>query len=363
MHKIRERLENLIGRFNQVKESLNLPSLQREVGKLIKEVAEPNFWKKEDAKTKVQILDSKQKLLNKLEETDTALDRLALHLKSEDFTHDDKTALKKLVELEKGVDDLENATLFFGPYDSFPAYLSLHSGTGGVDAADFAEMLLNMYLKFAKHKGWRAEVLQVAPGTKAGIKGATVRISGEQVYGLLKAEAGVHRLIRLSPFNAQNLRQTSFVLVEVLPELPPAEAKLDERELRVETFRASGHGGQGVNTTDSAVRITHLPTGITAAVQSERSQKQNKERALKILASRLAQRGAEERMEVERKLRASSQAGDFGYQIRTYTLHPYRQVKDHRSNFETSKVKSILEEGNLEEMMLSVLTQKKTAKH
>jgi len=359
MREIKEYLEDLIGRFNQLKKSLNPSLLQKDISHLTKEMAEADFWWREEAAAKVRALDSKQKILAQIEDIDAALDRMALHLKSEKFTHKDQKSLQALKKVEKQLDSLEEIALFSGPYDLLPAYLILHSGTGGVDAADFAEMMLNMYLKFAKRKGWKTEILRIAPAAEAGIKSATIRVEGDRVYGLLKAEAGVHRLIRLSPFNAQNLRQTSFVLVEVVPEFLLAKVKLEEKELKVETFRASSHGGQSVNTTDSAVRITHLPTGVSAAVQSERSQKQNKERALKILASRLAQRRQEEKISKERSLKSSTQAGDFGHQIRTYTLHPYRQVKDHRSGFETSQVKRILEEGDLEEMMLSVLTQKK----
>lgn len=239
---------------------------------------------------------------------------------------------------------LEFQTLFSGPYDMNNALLALHAGTGGVDAMDWNEMLLRMYVRFCENMGWRVKILDELRGNEAGIKTALFEVEGAYAYGYLKAENGVHRLVRISPFNAEGLRQTSFALLEVIPDLGGIEdIKIVSEDIRVDVFRASGKGGQGVNTTDSAVRVTHLPTGIVVSCQNERSQLQNKETALRYLKAKLRQRAEQERVKEKKELRGAYSEAAWGNQIRSYVLNPYTLVKDHRTQVETQNVQDVLD--------------------
>ncbi len=249
-----------------------------------------------------------------------------------------------LAGLEAELERVREEALFTGEYDAGDAVLEIHAGTGGTDAQDWAEMLLRMYLRWAQDRGFETEVLEASPGEEAGLKSATVTVRGENAYGTLKAERGVHRLVRLSPFDAAHRRHTAFAQVVVAPLLPDdAPIELDEADLRIDTYRSSGAGGQHVNKTDSAVRITHLPTGIVVQCQNERSQTSNKQTALRILRSRLAEL-EEERREAElAKERGEAQDIGFGSQIRSYVLHPYQLVKDHRTDHEVGNAQSVLD--------------------
>lgn len=255
-----------------------------------------------------------------------------------------------LVEFEQQTGNMEQEfarlkkdLLYRGEYDSHAAILKFSAGVGGTDAQDWCEMLERMYLRWAEKSGMKTELIERSTGEEAGIKNATYSVSGPYAYGKLQSEHGVHRLVRLSPFNSDNLRQTSFALVEVMPEIDtPDEIQLDDKDLKIDVYRAGGHGGQSVNTTDSAVRITHLPTGTVVAIQNERSQLQNKETALKILRSKLAQMQMEQHAETLADLRAGESAS-WGAQIRNYVLHPYTMVKDTRTKHEDRDTQAVLD--------------------
>jgi peptide chain release factor 2 len=253
----------------------------------------------------------------------------------------------EFARVQRTLDELETDLLLRGPYDDRDAFLSIKAGMGGTDAQDWAAMLLRMYTRWADRRGYTVTLIEENEGDEAGIKSATLEIRGPYAYGFAKAEAGVHRLIRLSPFNAGNTRQTSFALVEVLPEVDEApEIVIRPEDIRVDVFRSSGHGGQGVNTTDSAVRITYkpgTPEQIVVTCQNERSQLQNRETALRVLRGRLLERELQRQREQRARLKGAYRQADFGSQMRTYYLHPYTLVKDHRTDYETSNVQAVLD--------------------
>jgi peptide chain release factor 2 len=263
--------------------------------------------------------------------------------------------------LKRQLQDVQEDALFSGEYDSGDAVVSIQAGEGGTDAQDWAEMLLRMYLRWAETRRFETELLEASPGEEAGLKSATFTVSGENAYGVLKAERGVHRLVRLSPFDAAHRRHTSFAQVFVSPLLSDdAGIDVDEADLRIDTYRASGAGGQHVNKTDSAVRITHVPTGIVVSVQNERSQLSNKQTALKILRSRLAELEQEEREEELARERGDVMTTGCGSQIRSYVLHPYQLVKDHRTDVEEGNAQAVLD-GRLDEFIQAFLLQQAAA--
>jgi peptide chain release factor 2 len=248
--------------------------------------------------------------------------------------------------LESELAKLQEDALFTGEYDAGDAVLEIHAGTGGTDAQDWAEMLLRMYQRWASDRGFEWEMVEASPGEEAGLKSTTMTVKGENAYGTLKAERGVHRLVRLSPFDAAHRRHTAFAQVVVSPLLPDdAPIEIDEADLRIDTYRSSGAGGQHVNKTDSAVRITHIPTGIVVQCQNERSQTSNKQTALRILRSRFAELEEEKREAELARERGAAQDIGFGSQIRSYVLHPYQLVKDHRTDFEVGNTQSVLDGG------------------
>lgn len=321
-----------------------------------KKIAKPDFWADANEARRISqkasdIRDEFAKWEGLEKEIDAALE-LADEAGEEEIE-------KIYSELEDKFVKLEFLLLFNEKYDRNDAILAIHAGTGGVEAQDWAEMLLRMYLRFAESRGWSAKILDEHRGNEAGIKSATVSFSGAWAYGYLKSENGVHRLVRISPFDAEKMRHTSFALVEVLPALGESEEiKIDPKDLRIDTYLSSGHGGQSVQTTYSAVRIVHIPTGITVTCQNERSQQQNKETAMKILKSRLYLREEAKKQEEKQRLRGNFTSAEWGNQIRSYVLQPYRLVKDHRTKYETQETAAVLD-GDLMQFVESYLKWKK----
>jgi peptide chain release factor 2 len=263
------------------------------------------------------------------------------------------TDLKKQ---SKSVATLEFELQLSGEYDSRSAILYVKQGAGGVDAQDWAEILVRMYTRWAERRGFAAEILDLTPGDEAGIKSAAIKIDGKFAYGYLRSERGVHRLVRLSPFDADHRRHTSFALVEVLPEADEAEeVKIDPDDLRIDVFRASGNGGQNVQKNSTAIRLTHLPTNLVVAVQNERSQAQNREVAMRILLSRLVDLDMQKKAEERAALKGEHVSAEFGRQVRSYVQHPYQMVKDHRTDFQTGDAQGVLD-GDLDDLLKSYLS-------
>ena len=269
--------------------------------------------------------------------------------------HIEGTLEQDLQALDKDVEKQEVDLLFANPYADHPALVSIHAGAGGIDSQDWAEMLLRMYLRWAERNKMQAEILDESPGEEAGYKSVTVRITGRRAFGWLRSEHGVHRLVRLSPFDQAHRRHTSFALVEVIPEIEDdPDIEIRPEDLKVDTYRSSGAGGQHVNKTSSAVRMTHLPTGIIVTCQNERSQIKNRDMALKVLRSRLAALREQQRAEQRQELKGERQSMEWGSQIRSYVLQPYTLVKDHRTGYETGNVQAVLD-GDLEPFMEAFL--------
>lgn len=330
---------------------INIEELQQKQDDLRKQSQESDFWQDnraaQNTMRKIADLEKQVEPWRKLLKEVADLSEL-IEISDNDMLDD---VSKQLVVATRQYEKLKKELAFNGPYDQSGAILSLHAGAGGTDAQDWAEMLLRMYTRWAEQNEYQVTVADTSSGDEAGIKSATLEINGRLAYGRLKGEHGVHRLVRLSPFNSDNLRQTSFAKVEVLPLIDEPEAvEIDESDLKIDVYRSGGHGGQSVNTTDSAVRVTHEPTGIVVAIQNERSQIQNKETAMKILRSRLAQLQLEQHKEKISELKGPNQSAEWGSQIRSYVLHPYKQVKDVRTGYETSDPDKVLD-GNLSELI------------
>ena len=282
-----------------------------------------------------------------------------LELVSATESIDDEELLPILKKGENIVNEWEIEQFLSGPYDASNAFVSFSSGAGGTDAQDWTQMLLRMYLKWADKKGFSVEILEEMPGEEAGIKSALLYVKGDFAYGLLKGESGVHRLVRISPFDSNKRRHTSFALVEITPEIEDVEdVKIDEKDLRIDIFRSSGHGGQNVQKVETAVRITHIPTGITAECQNERSQLQNKIMAMKVLKSRLLLYEKKKREKKLREIKGSYKSAEWGNEIRSYVLQPYKLVKDHRTGVESGRVDDVLE-GDIDAFIWAYLKNKK----
>ncbi len=356
-------LASLRARLDAAKGYLRLDDLIERLGQLETEVGEPDLWSDPDQARKVtseygRVRDD----VERLRALDTQLaDAEALHVMALEEGGGELAGLEgELTDIAatvaRALDELELRTLFSGEHDERDAVAEIHAGAGGTDAQDWAEMMLRMYLRWAERRGFDVEVDEVSEGGEAGILSATFIVRGRYAYGLLAAERGVHRLVRMSPFDSQHRRQTSFASLDVAPFLEDLsdEVDIDEKDLRIDTYRSSGAGGQHVNVTDSAVRITHLPTGIVTSVQNERSQHQNKAKALQILAAKLAERQREDRRKELATLSGPLSDVAWGSQIRSYVLAPYQLVKDLRSGYETGNVEAVLD-GDLDDAMIAYL--------
>jgi peptide chain release factor 2 len=338
-------------------------SLRERIAALEARMGEPGFW--DDQASAAAVSSEQARLTRRLDryeqltrEYEDARELLSL---DGDMADEIATSLRPL---RAELDRLQEDALFTGEYDAGDALLSVHAATGGIDAQDFTEMLLRMYLRWAADRGFKTEILEATPGEEAGLKSATVSVAGENAYGILKAERGKHRLVRLSPFDQAHRRHTSFAQAVVAPLLPEdAAVELDENDLRIDTYRASGAGGQHVNKTDSAVRITHLPTGIVVQCQNERSQSANKQTALRMLKSRLAELQLEEReAELARERGEAVDTGFGGANIRSYVLQPYQQVKDHRTGYEVGNAQGVLG-GDLDGFIHAYLLRQAAGEH
>jgi peptide chain release factor 2 len=343
MEELQEQVENLQTEVSRALKSLKITDLSSELKELQSASQKPDFWN--DSAHAQEIMKQIAKLearVNPWQNLEKSVNEINELLKLDDQSIEGE--LKgQLTKAEKDFSSLKEELKFNGPYDDHGAILSIHAGAGGTDAQDWTQMLFRMYSRYCESNRWSVKIVDESPGEEAGLKSATVEIEGPFVYGKLKGEHGVHRLVRLSPFNADNLRQTSFAKVEVMPMIDrPEGLEIDDKELKIDVYRSGGHGGQSVNTTDSAVRVTHLPTGLTVAIQNERSQLQNKETALTVLRSRLAQLKLEQHAEKLEQLKGPNQSAEWGNQIRSYVLHPYKQVKDLRTKYETSDPDKVL---------------------
>lgn len=330
-----------------IKEAVTQLDIERDreqLGKLQKAAASPDFWDDNlRAQADMKQLARLEKRVQPWISIQKSIAEIAELTEMSDESLE-KDLDKQLTQIEARFDSLKSQLKLNGPYDDHDAIISIHAGAGGTDAQDWAAMLLRMYLRWAENTGLQTVVIDESQGDEAGIKSVTFEVEGDYAYGKLKGEQGVHRLVRLSPFNSDNLRQTSFAKVEILPKIDkPDVIVIDESDLKIDVYRSGGKGGQSVNTTDSAVRITHVPTGIIVAIQNERSQLQNRETALTILRSRLAQLQLEQHAEHLSELKGPNQSAEWGSQIRSYVLHPYKQVKDLRTKHESSDPDGVLD--------------------
>lgn len=324
-------------------------------------MAEPGFW--EDLKKSQEITKRSKELKETIEEYNSLVSQwedlnalIELGLEEGDETLSDEVD-REFQVLNKKIEDLKIRTLLSGLYDRNNAILSIHAGAGGTEAQDWTEMLLRMYTRWASDKGFEVETVDYLQGDEAGVKSVTIMVKGQFAYGYLKSEAGVHRLVRISPFDAAGRRHTSFALVEVLPELnDDLEVEIKPEDLKIDTFRSSGAGGQHVNKTESAIRITHMPTGIIVSCQSERSQLSNRETAMKMLKAKLIDLMMKEQKEKIEDLKGEHREAGWGNQIRSYVFQPYTLVKDHRTNFEIGNVGAVMD-GHIDEFINAYLKQ------
>ncbi len=358
----RQKLLDLEPELLRLGDALGIKALEKQLVELEEQAADPNFWG--DLAASQAVLQKTRQVKNKLEQyqrlrsrfDDTlTLIQLAEEMQDESV-YDEVATNAKLVETD--LQTIKLATLLTGEYDSKNAILTFHAGAGGTEAQDWVQMLYRMYTRWAERHGYRYKVLDYLDGEEAGIKSASILIQGDNVYGFLRSEAGVHRLVRVSPFDSSGRRHTSFASVEVMPEIDEdTDVDINDSDLRIDTYRSGGAGGQHVNKTDSAVRITHLPTGIVTACQNERSQHQNKEVAMKMLKSKLIEIKEREHLDKIEDIKGEQKEIGWGSQIRSYVFMPYTLAKDHRTNFEVGNVNSVMD-GDLDGFIFAYLSNK-----
>jgi peptide chain release factor 2 len=354
-----QRVSEIRETFARLSAGVDLDALAKTTAELEAKMQEPGFWDDSENAAKVSAEHARaSRKLKELQELTSDIEDLdALMEMAREDKELESELLEQLSSIEQRLQAMEEERLFNGRYDGGDALVSINAGAGGTDAQDWAEMVLRMLMRWAERRGFKVELLEVSPGEEAGIKSATFRASGENAYGLFKPEQGVHRLVRISPFDAQARRQTAFAGVEVAPVIEDTgEVEINPDDLQVDTYRASGAGGQHVNKTDSAVRITHKPTGIVVQCQNERSQSANRETALKMLRAKLLERQERERKEEIARERGEALDVNFGSQIRSYVMHPYTMVKDHRTNEEVGDVQRVLD-GDLDNFVRAYLLQ------
>ncbi len=354
-----KKLKELEKKISTTWKLLDLDQMIAKMHGLEKEMQEKDFWDDQENAKKVSkeyedYKDEVEKWSGIKNEVHELID-LGKDLEKEPDEALEEEYKTKVEQIEKQFEGLEFFMLLDGPHDKKNAIVAVHAGSGGTEAQDWAEMLLRMLLRYCEKKGWNTYILDESKGNEAGIKSVVFRVEGKYAYGHLKSENGTHRLVRISPFDAEKMRHTSFALVEVIPEIPEGEeVEIDPKDLRIDTFMSGGHGGQSVNTTYSAVRIVHEPTGITVQCQNERSQQQNKETALRILASKLQKIKEEEEKKEKQELRGEYKSAEWGNQIRSYVLQPYKMVKDLRTRYETQDPEAVLD-GDLDGLVEAYL--------
>ncbi len=346
-------------KLNGIGESLNVPKLTEELNALNEQQHAPDFWN--DVKNAQQVSQRAKNIEDKIANYNKLCKGICDVADLLDMAGDDEGILQEsadeLVELEKAIGEMHIATLLSGKFDQNNAILTIHAGAGGTEAQDWAQMLYRMYTRYAERRGYKIEVLDFLDGEEAGIKSVTFQVNGVNAYGYLKAEKGVHRLVRISPFDSAKRRHTSFASLEVMPELQQDnDIVIDDKDLKVDTYRSSGAGGQHVNKTESAIRITHIPTGVVVSCQTQRSQIQNREQAMMMLRSKLAEIKEREQLEEALSLKGEIKKIEWGSQIRSYVFCPYTLVKDHRTNFENSNIVDVMD-GNLQPFIEDFLTK------
>ncbi len=337
-------LKELQSKIADTKKLLNINDLQKKLEQLAGEMNAPDFWSnQENAQAISQDYQDIKKEVEKFADLEKRTNDLIELADSGDQSLADEIS-QQTQKLAKEFSEYELYVLLNGPYDKNNAIIAIHAGSGGTEAQDWAEMLLRMVMRFCDKMGWKTKVVDESRGAEAGYKSIMFEVKGRFAFGYLKSEHGVHRLVRISPFDAEKMRHTSFALIEVLPELnDEVKVEIDPKDIRIDTFMAGGHGGQSVNTTYSAVRIVHIPTGITVSCQNERSQQQNKDMAMKVLKAKLHRLEQEQKAKERLELRGEYKSAEWGNQIRSYVLHPYHLVKDHRTEYESADPESVLE--------------------
>jgi len=338
--------------------SFDVTGKESELAELRRLVSAPDLWDDQDRAREVTsrlaryegLIGRFAALTARLEDAEVLFELAA----EEDDRQASAEATAEIRRLDSEMTGLERQSLFFGDYDDRPAILSVHAGAGGVDAQDWAEILFRMYVRYLERTSFKMEIDEIQPGEEAGIKSATLTIRGDYAYGSFEGERGVHRLVRISPFDSASRRHTSFAGVDVIPEVDATDVEINPDDLRIDTYRSQGAGGQHVNTSDSAVRITHLPTGVAVACQNERSQLQNKNRAMQLLVARLAERSRQERLAEIDSIRGEQTEAAWGRQIRSYVMQPYQMVKDLRSDLEIGNITGVLD-GDLDPFIDSYL--------